>query len=357
MGPDCGTAIINGVVLGFGNAVNEGPIGIVAAAGTGVQEVSVLISNYGSGLSHAIGTGSRDLSDEVGGITAMEGIKLLEKDEKTKVIVLISKPPGSKTVAKLIQFIKKVKKPVVLNLLGAQINREELAEQHVIARTLEEAAILACELVGLKVKSRGMLSQELTKLALSEASKLSESQQFIRGLYAGGTLAYEAQLILSTVFGDIYSNTPINPKYKIDGFAASVKHTIIDMGAEEFVVGRAHPMIDYTLRKRRILQEANDPQTAVLLLDVELGYGSHPDPAGELVPAIRQAKKIAEDNGRYLPVVVHIVGTKRDFQGLEKQAKKLREAGVIIAPSNVQAVKVAAIIASKGKVLEKLSRW
>ena len=186
---------------------------------------------------------------------------------------------------------------------------------------------------------------------MGEHEKLAGSQRYVRGLFSGGTLCYESQVVLEPLIGTVYSNAPINAENKVPGDAPSKKHTCIDMGAEEFVVGRAHPMMDFTVRNMRILQEAKDPETAVILLDVELGYGSNPDPAGELVPVILKARNLAENNGRHLVFVASIVGTDGDFQDLAKQEKSLVDADVLIMPSNVQASKLAGLIAT-GRSIE-----
>ena len=189
----------------------------------------------------------------------------------------------------------------------------------------------------------------MISIALAEHKKLAGSQQYIRGLFSGGTLCYESEIVLEPLLGEVFSNAPIKSENKIPGDASSKNHICIDMGAEEFVEGRAHPMIDFSLRNRRILQEANDPETAVILIDVELGYGSNDDPAGQLVPIIQKAKVIAEKAGRHLPVVASVVGTEGDFQGLASQEKALLSAGVLILPSNAEATRVSALIAVRGE--------
>lgn len=349
MGPDCGTAIINRMVLGFGNVVRPGTIGLVSASGTGLQEVSTLIHKAGLGISHGIGTGGGDLSDEVGGISMIEGIKLLERDEATKTIVLISKPPGTKTAEKVLKAAKACKKPVVVNFLGSESAGPEVGNVR-YAKTLEDAAGMAAEWTTRRTLESPGLSPELLSAGGAEYSKLSERQLFIRGLFSGGTLCYEAQIVLQSLVSDVYSNFPLDPKYWIDGQAPSKANVCIDMGAEEFVVGRPHPMIDFTLRKRRILQDAIDPQTAVILLDIELGYGSNPDPASELLPVIGEAKAAAKEGGRHISFVASVVGTDSDFQGLDEQERRLRESGVLIGASNAQAARLAAFVALRGKV-------
>ncbi len=351
MGPDCGTSIINHKVLGFGNTIREGSIGLVSASGTGLQEVATLIHKSGFGISQAIGTGGGDLSEVVGGITMIQGIEMLEADEQTKMIVLISKPPGPNAMEKVLTVAQQCKKPVLVNFLGANVDQRMLGQLR-LANTLEDAARVACELSG--VKSFGEVdrfSKEIVLLGLGEHEKLAGSQRYVRGLFSGGTLCYESQVVLEPLIGTVYSNAPINAENKVPGDAPSKKHTCIDMGAEEFVVGRAHPMMDFTVRNMRILQEAKDPETAVILLDVELGYGSNPDPAGQLVPVILKARDLAENNGRHLVFVASIVGTDGDFQDLAKQEKSLVDADVLIMPSNVQASKLAGLIAT-GRSIE-----
>lgn len=347
MGPDCGTSIINGKVLGFGNAVRPGRIGLVSASGTGLQEVACLVHRMGLGVSQAIGTGGGDLADEVGGVTTLHALKLLNDDPGTDVIVLVSKPPGPKTEATVLTAARMVKKPMVINFLGTELSAKEV-RGHVSAKTLEEAATKAVELAGAKVRATPPTGPLFAR-AREEALRFSSSQRYIRGLFSGGTLCYEAQILLAGIVGGVYSNAPFDKRLRIDGTEKSKKNSCIDMGADEFVVGRAHPMIDFTLRKMRILQEAKDPETAVLLLDVVLGLGSNPDPAGELVPVIREAKRISAAKRRYLSFVASLVGTEGDFQGLARQRKALEDAGVVVCGSSAEAARLAGRIAPRGR--------
>ena len=348
MGPDCGTSIINGKVLGFGNAIRPGRIGIVSASGTGLQEVSCMIHNLGLGVSHAIGTGGGDLSDEVGGMTTLQGLSLLARDPGTDVVVIISKPPGPETMRAVLNSVKKLKKPAVINFLGAQVSAKD-ADGQVRAETLEEAAIAAAKLGGAKVKALRR-NESLPVLARREASRLSSSQRYVRGLFSGGTLCYEAQIVLQKTLGEIYSNAPLKAEFKIDGIEESRENSCIDMGADEFVVGRAHPMIDFTLRRLRILREAKDPETAVILIDVVLGLGSNPDPAGELVPTILEARRASRSAGRYLPVIAALIGTDGDFQGLKRQKKALEDARVAVCANSAEAAMLAGQIATGRKL-------
>jgi FdrA protein len=349
MGPDCGTSIINHKVLGFGNVIREGGIGLVSASGTGLQEVTTLIHKSGLGISQAIGTGGGDLSEQVGGITMAQGIRLLEADAKTKVIVLISKPPAPGPMRDVLEVARGCEKPVLVNFLGAEVSPPLLGKMR-SAKTLDEAAATACELAGGKRGAADLLPKGAIAVASAENKKLAGGQKYVRGLFAGGTLCYESQCLLQPVLGEVYSNAPLKPEFQTPGDAPSKKHTCIDMGAEEFVEGRAHPMMDFSLRNLRILREARDPETAVILIDVELGYGSNPDPAGQLVPIIQKARRTATDAGRSIPFVASVVGTEGDFQGLSRQLEALSGAGVLIMPSNAQATRLSALIASGDEV-------
>jgi succinyl-CoA synthetase alpha subunit len=347
MGPDCGTAIVNNIVLGFGNVVNQGNIGLVAAAGTGLQQVSTLIHNEGFGISQAIGTGGNDLSKTIGGIMMIEGIKRLEQDDETKVIVLISKPPNQEVSERVLKIAHQSSKPVVVNFLGGDIENQGF----ITAKTLEDAATTACALVQGKQAVKNIFTASSEK---SDWDRLAANQKFVRGLYSGGTLSYEALILITPLLGEIFSNSPLKPHLKLENSNLSKDHTCVDMGAEEFVIGRPHPMIDYTLRNQRIIKEGNDPETAVILLDVVLGYGSHDNPAVELISPIQEIKGNAERNGRYLSVVASIVGTSLDHQEFQKQHKLLEDIGVIIMPSNAQAARLAALIATRGAIQAKL---
>ena len=356
MGPDCGTALINNIALGFGNAVSVGSIGVVSASGTGLQQVSTLIQREGLGISQAIGTGGNDLSKKVGGIMMIEGIKLLDKDEKTQAIVLISKPPDPQIREKILREASRCTKPVVVNFLGGEIDEIKKWGCYA-ATTLEDAARIVCALVKGKKHEKTIFTipeRRIQSTFKAESSKLSSMQKYVRGLFSGGSLCYETQVILAPIIGDIYSNVPLKPWYKLEDVNVSKKHTCIDMGSEEFTIGRLHPMIDFTLRKRRIVQEAKDPETAVVLLDVVLGYGAHQNPSAELVPSIAEAKTLAEHNGRFLSLVASIVGTPEDAQDMRKQEGELEGAGVIIMPSNAQAARIAALIATRGGAEERL---
>ena len=336
MGPDCGTAIIGGVPLGFANAVRRGDIGVVGASGTGIQLVTSLIDRLGGGISQAIGTGGHDLSHEVGGITMLQGLTALAADAATKVIVLISKPPAPEIAARVLARAREAGKPVVINFLGA--DPASIAAPGVTpVKTLEDAAIAAMALAcGKKPDARASAPVELPRLGAG--------QRYVRGLYSGGTLCYEATLLLAEVLDEVYSNTPVGRARALDNVWHSRAHTLIDLGGDVFTRGRPHPMIDHRLRNERLAAEAQDPQTAVILLDVVLGFGAHPDPAGVIAPVIERAIAQAAAAGRQLAVVGFVCGTAADPQNLERQEAQLRRAGMRLAGSNAEAARLAARI-------------
>ena len=342
MGPDCGTAIIGGIPLGFANVVRRGAIGVVAASGTGLQQVTSLVDRLGEGISQAIGTGGHDLSAEVGGITMLQGLEGLAADKATKVIVLVSKPPAAEVAEKILAAARRAKKPVVINFLGADPKSITGAKLHP-AKTLEDAAYAAVAL------SHGKTPRRAPQMKIARLPRPGRGQKYVRGLYSGGTFCYEAALLLGEALSPVYSNTPVGKTARLDDVWRSKANTVIDLGDDLFTRGRPHPMIDHRLRNDRILAEAVDPETAVILLDVVLGYGSHENPAGEVATAIGKARARAAKAGRRIAFVGFVCGTDRDPQGFAEQEKALREAGMILLPSNAQAVRLAARIVGGGR--------
>jgi len=337
MGPDCGTAIVNGVPLGFANNVKKGSIGIVAASGTGLQQVSCLIDRWGGGISQAIGTGGRDLSTKVGGSTMIAGIDALAADSNTKVIVLISKPPSQDVAFKVLERAAKTDKPVVVNFLGSTVEVPAGAEV-TEAKTLEAAAHAAVRLTGIDVQTPARHLVTTGELA-TLTNRLSGSQKYVRGLYSGGTFSYEAMILLTEMLGPIHSASPLASEQNLDDPWQSREHTVLDLGGDVFTRGRPHPMIDHRLRNERILQEAMDPETAVILLDIVLGFGSHENPAEDLAVAISEARRATTTNE---PIFIGFVcGTKNDPQNLEKQETMMSEVGVLLMESNAQAARLA----------------
>lgn len=336
MGPDCGTAIIDGVPLAFANVVNRGPIGVIGASGTGIQQITSLIDSLGSGISHAIGTGGHDLSQEVGGLSMKQGLKLFCNDPKTEVIVMVSKPPAPEVEQEVLSEAAATGKTVIVNFIGSSLGKYEDSEALIFAKNLEEAAVLAVS----KALDKPANQLELPQPEPYQA-KFSSNQRWLRGIYTGGTFCFEATFLLEKRLGQVHSNTPVGKKSSLLDPWQSQEHTLIDMGDDLFTRGRAHPMIDPSFRLDRIKQEARDPETAVILFDVVLGHGAHADPAKELVEVITTAQKEALKEGRDLIFVGFVCGTKQDPQNLQKQLNQLQQAGVLLAPSNAKAVELA----------------
>ncbi|KAF0111774.1 MAG: FdrA protein [Chloroflexi bacterium] len=325
MGPDCGTAMIGGMGLAFANKIRLGPIGIVAAAGTGLQQVACRIHQLGSGITSGIGTGGKDLSEKVGAITFLMALDVLARDPDTKVIVLTSKPPSPKVAEEVLKAARKAGKPVVVNFIARAVTT--LHEGNLFFATgLDDAARLAVELANHPPK--------ITSEADLELEKFKPEQKYLRGLFSGGTLAYEAQHILAGYLPKVWANSPINKEFKMTNALVSQEHSIIDLGEDEFTVGRLHPMMDNELRIRRLYEEAKDPEVAVIMLDVVIGYGSHPDPASEIAPAIKNCLEEAKKAGRHLELVCVVTGTDEDPQDFNSQIQQLKEAGAWVDTSN-----------------------
>ncbi|MBX3037731.1 MAG: acyl-CoA synthetase FdrA [Anaerolineales bacterium] len=317
MGPDCGTAIINGIGLGFANRVRRGSIGIVGASGTGTQAVTAHIHNLGAGISHAIGTGGRDLKSDVSAITANQALEALAKDDETKVIALISKPPSPDVATQLISAAQSTGKPVVIYFIGYPPPARKIGNLH-FAISLSEAAEIAVSQLSKK----------------SDQLSVNSYKGYLRGLFSGGTLAYETLLGLQASLSPIYSNGPITANQNLKDPLKSEAHSIIDLGDEFFMVGRLHPMIDNDLRIRRMKQEAADSEVGMILFDVVLGEGSHLDPAGELVAVIKEIQVNRKD----IEFVAMVIGTDDDPQNIQSQIEKLQEANVTVFRTAAEAV-------------------
>ena len=349
LGPDCGTAIVNGACLGFANRVRRGSIGVVGASGTGLQAVTVRLHELGAGVSQAIGTGTHDLSDAIGAVSTRQALALLNQDPETAVIILISKPPSPSVAGMVLQAIRALSKPVVVNFIGYTPPNDRDANLY-FAHTLSDAAEIAVKLVPSFLSFPSATNVEIE---LSEPVRFARSQRYLRGLYSGGTLAYEAQFLLREYVSRVHSNAPLYPADRLASPAVSQGHTILDLGADEFTVGRLHPMIDNDLRLRRLAQEADDPEVAVILLDVVLGYGAHPDPASELAPAIAQAREKARAVGRGLEIIAVVIGTDEDPQNYKMQVERLRQAGARVESDHATAVRYAG---TRVQTLDKESR-
>jgi FdrA protein len=316
MGPDCGTAIIGGVPLGFANVVPTGDIGIIGASGTGIQEVSCLIARAGRGISHAIGTGGRDLKAEVGAVTTLMAIDALEADDRTRQVVLISKPPAASVAKTVLDRVARSSKPFTVCFLGT--TDFTLPPNARSAATLKAAAELVV----------GAAGATLTKPPLRRPS----GGKRVRGLFAGGTLCSEAQIVFRQAGLSVMSNVPVPGASAMAGTHEG--HVMIDLGDDEFTRGRPHPMFEPGVRDAPLAEALADPGVGVILLDVVLGYGGHPDPAGHLVEFLAGWK--------HRPTIItSVTGTDADPQPRETQVQKLADAGVIIADSNADAADAA----------------
>ncbi|MGE5841762.1 MAG: acyl-CoA synthetase FdrA [Deltaproteobacteria bacterium] len=354
MGPDCGTAILNGKPLCFANVVRRGPIGLVAASGSGLQEVCCCIDRMGGGISQAIGTGGRDLQDpRVRGRMMLMGSEALKEDPQTRVIVVLSKPPAEEVAATVISKLEEARKPCVVHFLGRKPsgNRRSIW----FSENMEEAAAMAVALSKGEAYLGGPgrpSGAEMARVSEAEVKAMSSEQRYMRGLFAGGTLATEAMAPFEREGFRVFSNVRKESGPALRSPHRSEEHTIVDMGDDVFTLGRPHPMIDPSLREERIMTEAADPETALLLLDVVLGYGAHEDPCGPLAQTLAKAKAAVADRGGYLSVIASITGTERDFQNMAEQKRKLDGVGCMVMPSNYQAAVMAL------HVIKKLrARW
>jgi succinyl-CoA synthetase alpha subunit len=350
LGPDCGTAILDGVPLGFANAVPRGVIGLAAASGTGLQEVTCTIAREGEGVSQAIGVGGRDLADDVGGLMMLRALELLAADAATRVVCVVGKPPGAGVARRLADALAKLAKPCVAcfpvfavgapaqGLQRPTVDPSELGGRGVhVAATLEDAGRAAVALARGKTPTATEFTlppADVARLVADAAGGLAPGQRFVRGVYSGGTLAYEAVGLLAQSLDDVAPSLT----------AGGPGHRVVDLGDDVFTLGRPHPMIDGRVRREWIDKEGRDAGTAVLLLDVVLGYGAHPDPAGEILPAIGAVRE-----RRPLAVVASVCGTDADPQSRAAQVERLRRAGVIVMDGNAQAARLAAAIARRAR--------
>ena len=330
MGPDCGTGILDGIPMAFANVVKKGRIGVVGASGTGIQEVTAIIDRLGEGVSHAIGTGGRDLKEPVGAITMMDGIKALENHAQTDIIVIISKPPAKEVRNEVVELLHGLSKPVVTIFLGEKPTKHEGNIYQ--AYTLEETARIAVDLARDKEIKKNYADGDYTV----EHAELAEGQKTIKGLFSGGTLASEAAVLISDALGLGSEIT------NVDGYVLKENgHEVVDLGDDKYTQGKPHPMIDPETRAKFIEKAAEDESTAVIVLDYVLGYGSHEDMASALMPSIEKAVATAKENGRTLHVVASVCGTDNDPQSYQGHRDRLKEAGIIVKDSNNEAVRTA----------------
>jgi FdrA protein len=354
LGPGAGTSIINGVGLGFANVVKRGRVGIVASAGTGIQEASVLLDRIGLGVSHALGVGGSDVSEEIGGLMMKACLTLLANDPGTDIIMIMAKTPRPKVIDGVIGHAERqTKKPIIACFLGMDLPAVH-GGKVLYAKTLHAAVAQASKVVGKEALAEFSQKVSVDEEALFSvrdrlSSRLAPGQKYVRGLYSGGTLAHETLLILKQLVGEPFSNAPLSDEFLLGDPSRSREDTVVDLGDEFFTAGRAHPMIDPTLRKLRIAQEANDPSVAVIMLDVVLGYGSSPDPGGALLGTIADAKEKVRARGGELVVMGHVCGTENDPQSLRDQSEKLSRAGTVLFNSNAQMAVAAALVVGGAK--------
>ncbi len=329
MGPDCGTAIIGGVGLGFTNRVARGPVGIVAASGTGTQELCALLDRSSIGISHAIGVGSRDMTSTVGGRMTLQALDRLADDPGTHLVTVVSKPPDKQVASQLIEHAGRIGKPVVLALMGGDPELES-TDRVMVTSSLEEATSIVGQVLGLWVDIPAGVS-------------VPSTPGHIRGFFCGGTLCYQVQSVLLEAGIKIRSNVPLDSAQALQDPQQSEGHTLMDLGDDVFTDGRLHPMIDPSLRDLRLKEEARDCEVGLIVCDVILGDGAHPDPATGLAKYIAEAKSVRGDD---LQVIVCVCGTEADPQGLNEQQRILMESGAIVVASSEAAAR--AVLSATG---------
>jgi FdrA protein len=333
MGPGAGTAMLGGCCLGFCNVVRAGRVGVVAAAGTGAQEVMTLLDRWGEGLSHVIGVGGRDLSERVGGRMAAHAVQALDDDPSTELILLVSKPPSPPIARAVIGSSEST--PVVAALVGLP-EGTELGDGTRMSSTLEGGVLMAMEALGSPVTAAWA---SLRREVEAGTASLAANRRLVRGFYSGGTLCYEALTLLEPWVGPVWSNTPLDDSHHVPAPPGS--HVCLDLGEEEYTQGRPHPMIDPGSRIELLHDVTTEPDVGVVLLDVVLGYGAHADPASQLAPAC--AEVVASGPS----VVVYVLGTDADPQQLSRQRDRFRDAGCVIAPTGARAALTAVAIAER----------
>lgn len=328
MGPDCGTGIIQGVPIAFTNSVSKGSIGIIGASGTGIQELTTIIDRLGEGVNNAIGTGGRDLSTTVGGITMMDMIDAMENDDTVKVLIVISKPPAQAVREKISARLSSFSKPVITLFLGEKPEYHEENFYHTY--TLDEAARLAVSLV------RGKEIPEATVDVDESEFFKAEDNKTIKAYYSGGTLANEAAMLIKDAM-----DVKVPPE-DIEGYMLQLDgNIVVDLGDDAYTQGKPHPMIDPAKRIECMQEAVDDESTGVILLDIMLGYGSHADMAGALLPTIKELQAKAAAANRKVFFVATVCGTRRDYQGYDEAVNKLAEAGVIVCENNKLACRTA----------------
>jgi FdrA protein len=340
MGPGAGTSVLAGTGLGFANAVQTGRVGIVAASGTGAQEVMTLASEWGAGISRVIGVGGRDLGSSLGGRMTRQALRSLNADPGTEIVVLVSKPPDPSVAREMAGCTGK---PLIAALVGMP-DWPDAPPGFEVAASLEQAAAQAVTRAGVAPPG---YTGGLAERARNAIAGLGSDRTAVRGYFSGGTLCSESQLILSRLAGAVHSNIPLTPERALP--APPGRHVCLDLGEEEYTRGRPHPMIDPQARVDVLTEDATGDDVAVVLLDVVLGYGSHSDPAGALAPVC--SRLAAGDGPR---VVAYVLGTNDDPQCAQAQRDTLEQAGCLLAPTAARAAHLAAAIATRRPELAEL---
>lgn len=337
MGPDCGTAIIDGAPLGFANVVHRGNIGVIGASGTGLQEVTTLIDRLGGGISQAIGTGGRDLYEAIGGLTMLDAIDRLDADPTTDTVAIVAKPGAASVKARVLERLARVEKPVVVHFVGAQPSNVDLPSHVQLVDNLADVAHVA-------VTRRPLVTPKLVHYpALEHTSEhLCPSQRYLRGVFTGGTFNYEAQAVLKNAGFALSSNAPLEgvERFSAQSLSTPSGHVLWDLGDDDYTLGRPHPMIDPALRNAYLLREASREEVAMVLFDVVLGFGSDPDPLQTLVPTLKSIQALPHP-----PLLLtHICGTDTDPQSYATVKATLETYGVVVAQSNWEASQLASIL-------------
>lgn len=359
LGPGAGTSIINGKGIGFSNVLRRGPVGIIAAAGTGLQEVSSLLDQCDIGVAYGLGVGANDPKEKIGGLMMLEALKVLEELPDIEIMTIVSKPPSPRAKKQIIDYIvKHGKKKYVLAFLGG--GHDDSLPNSTKSKIVQVTTLASAVFAVAGLTSNELYKQSLVRLRIEpeilqrsvakEWKGFGQQQKYIRALYTGGTFAYETQVILNGILKDLFSNAPTGRTKKLPQSSKSKKHSILDLGEEEFTQGRPHPMIDPTIRRLRLVEESQDPEVGVVMMDFVLGYGSNPDPVGAVLKEIGQVKATARKSGRYLSIVTHVCGTKRDPQGYDESVRKLENAGALVFPTNALAAIASAQIIARGKL-------
>jgi FdrA protein len=336
MGPGAGTAMLGGAGLAFANVVREGPVRVVAAAGTGAQEVMTLLHRWGSGVSHVIGVGGQDVKSAVGGLMMRSAIRATS-DRDEHVTLVVSKPPEPDVARAVLAELDGRRAVCAFMGLDEELDPPEGVG---IARTLEEAVLLTLDALGIE---RPEPAPGMRALAEEAGQRLAPERDAVRGVFSGGTMCFESMVVLASRLGEIRSNTPLRPGWDLP--APDGAHICLDLGEEEYTRGKPHPMIDPLAREEELRRAAGQSSTAVVLLDVVLGHGSHEDPAGALAPVLADIGGGSTSDGP--TVIAYVLGTDDDPQHLSGQVERLQEAGCLVAPTVARAALLAAAVSSR----------